>query len=78
MSRQVYYDMNGNEIPVSAVSYSEKPFQSNADKIRAMTDEELAQFLEPDGFKPWYRCKDCRFDSCVDCCYEWLTQEAVQ
>lgn len=42
MSRMVYYDQQGNEVdPPEA-----EPIPStNADRIRAMTDEELADFL---------------------------------
>lgn len=47
---------------------------TNADRIRAMTDEELAEFLERKT--PWYRCKECKWESCKDCCLDWLKEEA--
>lgn len=50
---------------------------TNADKIRSMADEELAQFIVnvylscPDGeydcSRPWFHC--------VDCWKEWLVKE---
>lgn len=47
---------------------------SNADRIRSMTDEELAELLE--GKRPWYRCDNCKWDSCKECCLDWLKKEA--
>lgn len=48
---------------------------TNADSIRAMTDEELAKFIENPSGKPWYRCSECKWESCKECCLEWLRQE---
>ena len=57
--------------------FNEKP-KTNADKIRAMPDEALAKFIEnPDG-NPWYRCNECKWESCAECCLEWLRQEATE
>ena len=50
---------------------------SNAERIRSMTDEELAELLS----KPW--CDNHRFDSdcrrfkadCVACAADWLSQQ---
>lgn len=50
---------------------------TNADRIRAMSDEELSEFLENPNGKPWYRCVECKWESCEECCLEWLKQEAV-
>lgn len=49
---------------------------TNADRIRQMTDEELADFL--DGFL-CYQVGECRADDidCQECCLKWLKQEAV-
>ena len=48
--------------------------QTNADRIRAMSDEELVLFLEEFSFTG---CpapgKDCG-ESCRDCMMEWLKQ----
>lgn len=43
---------------------------SNADRIRAMSDEELAEFLA-NGI-PHGDCCDCWLDSCTDCKSDWL------
>ena len=47
--------------------------QTNADRIRAMSDEELADFISACG------CHDHAIDckaSCKDCTLEWLKQPA--
>ena len=59
---------------------------SNADRLRAMTDEELAEFLIQDGDCPPERmytdsCPNCdRVTSyvCYDCWLDWLRQEAEE
>lgn len=48
---------------------------TNADRIRAMTDEEMAEFIENPNGKPWYRCGECKWESCKECCLDWLRQE---
>lgn len=60
-----------------------KPVVSNADRIRAMSDEELAEFMAPskmphEGF-PW--CQPvgkvkCGKPSCNGCALVWLQQPA--
>lgn len=50
--------------------------KTNADRIRQMTDEELAEFLESENGKPWFRCSECKFESCAECALEWLKKEA--
>lgn len=53
---------------------------TNADKIRSMTEDELAQFLYgltgQDACPPWgeLRCFPDR-RSCEDCWWEWLDSE---
>ena len=49
--------------------------KTNADKIRAMPDEVLAKFIENPYGNPWYRCNECKWESCAECCLEWLKQE---
>lgn len=47
---------------------------TNADKIRAMTDEELANIISCQDNK----CGDDCFDaSCYDCTLDWLRQEVT-
>lgn len=59
--------------------FVERPKPSNADRIRAMTDEELAQWIAgiypdcPPGFSPAPLGCD---DVCAECWLEWLKGEA--
>lgn len=48
------------------------PKQTNADRIRSMTDEELAEFILKK------RCTDrvCPMTECFQCWLDWLKQEA--
>ena len=59
--------------------FERKP-QTNADKIRAMTDEELAMAICTDfGGIPW--CKnipECQDSLCVGCVVKWLKQEVTE
>ena len=53
--------------------------QTNGDRIRAMTDEELAEFIERDYFVPHCPTETCNpelVDSCMHCWLDWLKQEA--
>lgn len=54
---------------------------TNADRLRAMTDEELARWImsiEPAAcpFRDDHG-DDCHFTHCRDCWLEWLKQEAT-
>ena len=63
----------------TTIEYEEVKPKTNADLIRAMTDEELAErFLE------WVACDDCpvgqkkckrEWANCKDAALEWLKQE---
>ena len=49
---------------------------TNADRIRAMSDEELVKFIEDTGIAGCpYPARRCRA-SCRDCIMEWLKQPA--
>ncbi len=56
--------------------------KTNADKIRSMTNEELAEFLRRniwDGGSELFSCDGCSFDnSCLECkeYLKWLQSEA--
>ena len=54
--------------------YVTKPL-TNADRIRAMSDEELAKTLSGEEIYPWCT-KPCEYDNCTDCVLAWLKQEA--
>lgn len=60
------------------LNYAPRPL-TNADRIRSMTDEELAEFL----FHAWNNAawcseKDCPDEeSCFPCWLNWLKQEAT-
>ena len=47
--------------------------KTNADRIRAMTDDELAEFISACGCPD--HARDCR-ESCKDCALEWLKEPA--
>ena len=52
---------------------------SNADKIRDMTDEELAKYIDrvlSAAIPPTHNCSCCEFQNCEECWLDWLKQEA--
>ena len=62
--------------------FTQKPKMTNGDKIRQMSDEELAEFInstDPHG----YMCRYCVTENCKNqtCCagvLAWLKQEAKE
>lgn len=49
--------------------------QTNADRIRAMNDEEMIELLkEFSAFSCIFPDKDCEEVSCVECVTKWLKQ----
>ena len=51
--------------------------KTNADRIRAMSDEELVKLLsEFSAYSCIFHDKDCEFENCVDCVTHWLKQPA--
>lgn len=48
--------------------------QTNADRIRSMTDEELANLLAH-KVDACHNCSTDSVDTCVDCWLEWLKKE---
>ena len=64
--------------PIEAVK---KP-KTNADRIRAMTDEELEELLRRTniGYEPWcdHHCKMNGDDNCNSCLAKWLKQPAEE
>ena len=73
---------NGTQICSVCCSYQGCPDrwepkpQTNADRFRAMTDEELAKTISGDQIYPWCTEEPCKYDSCTDCVLAWLKQEA--
>lgn len=53
---------------------------TNADKIRAMSDEAFAEYLKFEGgCRPDMTEDTCfRFDSCEECWLDWLKQKAKE
>lgn len=54
--------------------------QTNAERIRSMTDEELGKLLNEFGHCPLSRIEDdCRsYDRCRDCWIDWLKEEVEE
>ena len=67
---------------VSQICSDFKPKQTNADRIRAMSDEELAEFLEKviSGKREVIGIKcgneKCESWKCTECIQTWLQSEA--
>lgn len=50
--------------------------KTNADRIRSMSDEELAKFLmRPTRFIPKWKCYATCKHACEECVLEWLRKE---
>ena len=48
---------------------------TNADRIRCMTDEELADLLSGENIYPWCLKEPCP-EECRECILSWLKEEA--
>ncbi len=61
-----------------------KPIITNADRIRSMTDEELARFIVrkrvqcPDGYTSVFGPHCVEENGCEQCWLEWLRQETKE
>lgn len=58
---------------IEALKETEKQSKTNGDKIRAMTDEELAESLS--GSVACSHVTRCLDTSCYECTLRWLKQE---
>lgn len=77
MDRHGIYDLKYGFIPDDDCPQEPKKMpQTNADRIRAMSDKELARFMGNVDYDPWQRCDQCKWESCEECCLEWLREEA--
>ena len=59
----------------SCINYKAMPTRNptNADRIRQMTDEEMAEFLyNAWETAPWCSRRECYDEPCVPCWLEWL------
>ena len=65
---------SSKQVVASSNTPEEKP-QTNADRIRAMSDEELAEFISSCGCPD--HAKSC-MASCTDCTLKWLKQPAEE
>ena len=73
--------LNGSKVKILGCSrYEKKPIKTNADRIRAMTDEELVeQFAVEMGFCCPVEGIDCSLEpDCRVCFARWLKQEAME
>jgi hypothetical protein len=67
-------------------TYQQKKPKTNAQKIRAMSDEELAEIIEPRGFDCADYCKDfgngcgytCTHNRAKDFILQWLKAEVKE
>lgn len=55
--------------------YARSKKQTNADRIRNMTDEELAKVV---GEDPHCQEVECEFDNCYECTLQWLRAEVKE
>lgn len=51
---------------------------TNGDKIRAMTDEELADVMQGQCACCAYQLTGCTEKECKDGAYKWLKQEVIE
>ena len=74
MSRIGIYDLHDGFIPYDDCP-QEKPKQTNADRIRAMSDEELADFFDS-IVQDWHQGTAQIRDRIIDSWLNWLKEEA--
>ncbi len=77
------YDRQAYDLAIKALE--EKEIKTNADRIRSMTDEELAEYFMPDYYDgPKFYCPvqpvigegECAMRSdCRQCLLDWLREE---
>ena len=63
---------------ISCPSYTEKKKQTNADRIRAMTDEELAKLMNYVDCSCCPVGDNCKIIACEKQLLEWLQQPAKE
>lgn len=71
----IFRSLCGDTIGCSNGVDGKRKAKTNGDRIRAMTDEELAVLLQNSCCRP--DLMDCpQIDDCVECWRDWLKQEA--
>lgn len=77
--------LNESKVKILGCSrYEKREIKTNGDRIRSMTDEELAEFANVDGLTPWCEnhnpCPQIKNDpcDCSPCMLDWLKQEAKE
>ena len=79
----IHHWHNGEREDASRCSYFKKKPMTNADRIRSMTDEELAEFMfTANGCPMWVSEYSCKEDKgCAGakgaCWLDWLKQEVT-
>lgn len=54
------------------------PPKTNADRIRSMTDEELAEFFDNTCIENLGKVRCDSYGRCYDCMLDWLKEEAKE
>ena len=68
---------NDNATIKGCYLYSERKTKTNADRIRTMTDEELAEWIAYRQGCYERQGKRCsKYGTCRDCWFDWLKEEA--
>lgn len=79
MMNDMTFSRNGKVSFIPVITNTTPQPQTNADRIRSMTDEELAEFMKPwdSGCPRWKEnplpCSD--WDNCGECWLKWLKEE---
>ena len=74
------HERNPNEIVVKCGAYNSP--MTNADRIRGMSDEELANFIPDWSYTKACKCNEHEFigcdNQCEKCVLDWLKQPAEE
>ena len=79
LPRHIHSPVDHYDVDVTTGTVSYHVVRTNGDRIRAMSDEELAEFMRPwdSGCPRWKEnplpCSD--WDNCGECWLKWLKEE---
>ena len=65
------------EMPYRAVGYTSAKPKTKADRIRSMTDEEMADLLSGENIYPWCLKEPCQ-EECRECIFSSLKEEVKE